>query len=81
MLGKLPVAIKNDLSVAGKQDDTVDESKDFIQRRYQYQQLMGTQQRQPFNEVSSGTDKRQNKHFTRDNTDQQEIQWHMLSLH
>ena len=52
--GKLPVAIQNDLSVAGKQDATVDDIRDCIQRRYQYQQLMGTQQPQPFNGRESG---------------------------
>ena len=50
--GELQVAIQKDVSVAGKQDITVDEIRDFIQRRYQYQQLMGTQQPQPFNKVS-----------------------------
>ena len=33
LLVKLPVAIQNDLSVAGKQDATVDGIKDFIHRR------------------------------------------------
>ena len=68
---KLPVAIQNDLSTAGKQDTRVDKNREFIQRRYQYQQLMETQQPLHFNEFSSGREKRQNDRPTRDNQDQQ----------
>ena len=60
LFGKLPVAIQNDLTTASKQDAMVDEIREFIQRWYQYQQLMGTQLPLPFNEFSSGTEKRQN---------------------
>ena len=69
--GKLPVTIQNDFSTAGKQDTTVDENREFIQQRYHYQQLTGTQRPLPFNEFSSGTDKRQNDRPTKDNQDQQ----------
>ena len=59
-LGKLPFAIQNDLSVAGKQDTMVEQIGNFFQRRYQYKQLTGRQQPQPINEVSAGSDERLN---------------------
>ena len=52
LIGKLPITIQNELSVAGKQEATVDEIIDFVQRRHHYQQLMGAQKTQPFNDVS-----------------------------
>ena len=71
LFGKLSVTTQNDTSVAGKQDATVDETKAFFQRRYQYQQLMGTQQPQFFNEHSSGRDRRKKHRPTRNNTNKQ----------
>ena len=71
LFGKLPVAIQNDANTASKQDGTVDEARCFFQRRYQYQQLMRTQQQLLFNEVTSGTNKRQKYHPTSEKTDQE----------
>ena len=67
---KLPVGIQKHLSVTGKPEASVDEFRDFIQKRYQYQPVMGTQQPQAFNEVSSDTGKRQHERPTRDNQGQ-----------
>ena len=66
--GKLPEAIQINLSVAGKQDATVDEVNMFIQQQYQYQQLMGTLQPQRFNEISSGPDNHLNERLIREIT-------------
>ena len=71
LFGKPPIAIENHLSVADKQDATLDETRDFIRRRYQHQPLLGTQQPQSFNEVSIGPDKRQNDRPIRDDAGQQ----------
>ena len=71
LFGKFPVAIQIDLSVAGKQGATMDEIRDFIPRQSQCRHLIGTKQPQPFNEVSSGFDKRQTERLTRKNSNQQ----------
>ena len=73
LLSTLPVAIQNYLGVSLKQDPTLIQNGDFIQRRYQYQLFMGTQQPQPFNEVSSRHEERQNERATRQNPDQQKM--------
>ena len=59
LFGKLPVQIQHELSTAGKADATVDEIKTFIQRRFQYQQLMPQKQAHPFNEVSTNQTQQQ----------------------
>ena len=71
LFNKLPVAIQKDLIIGGKQDAAVIEIRNFFRRRYQYQQLIGTQNLQPSNEMSSGTDKNQKNCLTRDNQEQQ----------
>ena len=49
--------IQKELNRTGKKDASTEENKDFIQRRYQYQQLIPNHNVLSSNQLSAGTDK------------------------
>ena len=54
LFAKLPVQMKNDLAMAGKHDASMEEIRTFVQRRFQYAQLIpNTTNAQPFNQISA----------------------------
>ena len=57
LFGKLPVQSQQELTTAGKRYASTDEIKDFVQRRFQYQNLILNHQLRPFSQMYSGTDK------------------------
>ena len=44
VFAKLPIQLQNQLAIAGKRDDSIEEIKTFVQRRCQYVQLLPSQQ-------------------------------------
>ena len=48
--------IQKDLNTTGKKDASTEENKDFINRRYQYQQLIPNHDVHSSNQLSAGTD-------------------------
>ena len=56
LFGKLRSQIQQEVSTAGKMDASTDEINDFIQRHFQYQQLLLSHQLHPFNQIFSGRD-------------------------
>ena len=52
LFAKLPIQLQNELAIAGKHDASIEEIKTFVQRRWQYAQLLPNQQLlQPFNQA------------------------------
>ena len=54
LFGKLPVEIQQELTMANKEDASPDEIKTYLQRKYQYSQVLTTQPAavQPFNQAA-----------------------------
>ena len=58
LFGKLPVEIQQELTMANKEDSTPEEIKLYLQRKYQYQQILTPNNPatvQPFNQMSAPT--------------------------
>ena len=68
LFGKLPIKVQQELTIANLEDASPDEIKKFLQRRFQYQQFLRKDEKQPFNplytknEPNQPTD-RQSKRF------------------
>ena len=57
LFGKLPIQNQLEPSTTGKKDASTDEIEDFIQHRFQYEQMKSNHQIHSFNQMSSETDK------------------------
>ena len=64
LFGKLPVEIQQELTMANKEDSSPEETKTYLLRKNQYQNVLQptTSTYQPFNQMSDNTTKRE---FTR----------------
>ena len=55
LFGKLPVDIQQELTMANKEDSSPEDIKTYLQRKYQYQQVLTAPPPvQPFNQITTG---------------------------
>ena len=53
LFGKLPIQIQSQLTLAGKQNSSLDEIKQFITRQCQYEQFLAPMNAQPFSQATN----------------------------
>ena len=71
LFGKLPIQIQSQLTLAGKQNASIDEIKSFITRQCQYEQYLAPTQLQPFNQASTSQPATENEPQQPRQTEQQ----------
>ena len=53
LFGKLPIQIQSQLTLAGKQNSSLDDIKQFITRQCQYEQFLAPMNTQPFSQITN----------------------------